>query len=182
MMPVPQRLRDIEAQLKEDRERRVTAEDQLRRLVIRAPQDGVVHQLTVHTIGGVIAAGEPLMLIVPDRDSLKIETRVAPHDIDQVQRGQQAVLRLSAFNQRTTPELIGEVGEISPDIVEDSKTGAGFYTARIDIAKGELARIDALKIVPGMPAEIFIQTGERTVLSYLVKPLTDQIVRAFREN
>jgi HlyD family secretion protein len=120
---VAKELRDIEAQLKEDRERRVTAEDQLLRTEIRAPQDGVVHQLAVHTIGGVIAAGEPLMLIVPDQDVLRVEARVAPQDIDQLQRGQQAILRLSAFNQRTTPEILAKVTEISPDIVEDPKTG-----------------------------------------------------------
>jgi HlyD family secretion protein len=178
---VAKELRDIEAQLKEDRERRVTAEDQLLRTEIRAPQDGVVHQLAVHTIGGVIAAGEPLMLIVPDQDVLRVEARVAPQDIDQLQRGQQAILRLSAFNQRTTPEILAKVTEISPDIVEDPKTGLSLYTARIEIAEGERARLDALKVLPGMPAEIFIQTGERTVLSYLVKPLSDQIRRAFRE-
>jgi membrane fusion protein, type I secretion system len=179
---VAKELRDIEAQLKEDRERRVTPEDELRRLVIRAPQNGVVHQLAVHTIGGVIAAGEPLMLIVPTKDALKVEARVAPQDIDQVQPGQQAILRLSAFNQRTTPELIGEVTEISPDTAQDPKSALSFYTVEIAISAAEIARLGSLRIVPGMPVEAFIQTGERTVLSYLLKPLSDQVTRAFRES
>ena len=122
------------------------------------------------------------MLIVPDRDALKVEARVAAQDVDQLQEGQQAVLRLSAFSQRTTPELIGEVTEIAPDIVQDAKTGLSFYAVEITIHHAEIARLGSLKIVPGMPVEAFIQTGERTMLSYLIKPLTDQIARAFRED
>jgi HlyD family secretion protein len=106
---------------------------------------------------------------------------VAPQDIDQVQRGQQAVLRLSAFEQRTTQELIGEVTEVSPDIVQDPKSGLSFYVVEIGITAEELSQLGSLKIVPGMPVESFIQTGERTVLSYLLKPLSDQIMRVFRE-
>ncbi|MDQ0469455.1 HlyD family type I secretion periplasmic adaptor subunit [Labrys wisconsinensis] len=179
---VAKELREIEGQTGELLERKVAAEDQLRRVEIRAPQDGVVHELTVHTVGGVVAPGEAIMMIVPVSDALRVEARIAPQDIDQVQRGQKAGLRLSAFNQRVTPEVIAVVDEISPDATTDQKTGATYYTARLRIEEEELKRLGDLKIVPGMPAEAFIQTSSRTILSYLVKPLQDQIERAFRED
>lgn len=175
-------LRDIEGQTGELVERKVAAEDQLRRVDIRAPQAGVVHQLSVHTVGGVITPGEPIMLIVPVADVLRVEARVAPQDIDQVQLGQMTTLRLSAFNQRVTPELEGKVAELSPDLTQDQKSGISYYTARIDIPPVELAKLGELKVIPGMPAEAFIQTSSRSILSYMVKPLRDQIERAFRED
>jgi HlyD family secretion protein len=163
-------------------EKRVAAADQLKRIDIRAPQDGKVHQLSVHTVGGVITPnGEPLMLIVPKADALTVEARIAPQEIDRVHVGQRAVLRFSAFNQRTTPELNGVVSVVSADISADQKTGASFYTVWIAISGAELARLGGLKLVPGMPVESFIQTEPRTVLSYLTKPLTDQALKAFRE-
>jgi HlyD family secretion protein len=175
-------LRDIESQTAELVERKVAAEDQLRRTDIRAPQTGVVHQLSVHTIGGVVGPGEPIMLIVPLFDTLRVQARITPQDIDQVQIGQIATLRLSAFNQRVTPELEGKVVEISPDLTEDQKSGASYYTARIEISPSELAKLGKLKIVPGMPAEAFIQTSSRSIMSYLIKPMHDQFERAFRED
>ncbi|RUX44091.1 HlyD family type I secretion periplasmic adaptor subunit, partial [Mesorhizobium sp. M7A.F.Ca.US.014.04.1.1] len=121
-------LREVQAKLSELVERKVSAEDQLKRIDIRSPQAGVVLQLAVHTIGGVITAGEPVMLIVPVADRLTVEARVAPQDIDQLKQGQEATLRLSAFNQRTTPELNGSVSKISADLSTDERTGAGYYT------------------------------------------------------
>lgn len=121
------------------------------------------------------------MLIVPVADNLRIEARIRPQDIDQIRAGQPAIARLSAFNQRVTPELNGTVTEISPDLTEDPKTGMSYYTAWMQIEPAELERGGNLRIVPGMPAEAFIQTTPRTVLSYLVKPLQDQIAKAFRE-
>lgn len=174
-------LRDTQAKIAEMIERKVTAEDQLRRIDIRAPQTGMVHQLAVHTIGGVIGPGEPIMVIVPEADALTVEAKVAPQDIDQLHIGQPTMLRLSAFNQRTTPEIMGTVSRISADLSTDPHSGAKFYTVRIALPKEELARIGDLKLIPGMPVETFIQTGTRTVLSYLTKPLTDQVSRAFRE-
>jgi HlyD family secretion protein len=163
-------------------EKRVAAADQLKRVDIRAPQDGTVHQLSVHTVGGVITPnGEPLMLIVPRADALTVEARIAPQEIDRVHVDQRAVLRFAAFNQRTTPELNGTVSVVSADISADQKTGATFYTVRIAIPAEELARLGGLKLVPGMPVETFIQTPARTVLSYLTKPFTDQAHKAFRE-
>ena len=121
------------------------------------------------------------MLIVPAADALEVEAKIQPQDVDQVRVGQPAVLRFSAFNQRTTPELNGEVSRLSADVSEDQKTGARYYTVRIAVPANEIARFDGLRLVPGMPVESFIQTSARTVLSYLVKPLKDQVTRAFRE-
>src|SRR3954453_23429976 len=175
-------LAEIRAKTSELVEKKVAAEDQLKRIDIRAPQDGTVHQLAVHTVGAVITPnGEPIMLIVPKADALTVEARIQPQDIDQVRIGQRAVLRFSAFNQRTTPELDGEVSLVSADVSKDEKTGASFYTVRIALAPAEIARLNGLKLVPGMPVESFIRTGERTVISYLTKPLQDQIMKAWRE-
>ena len=175
-------LAEIRGKTSELVEKKVTAEDLLKRVDIRAPQDGMVHQLAVHTVGGVITPGaEPIMLIVPEADALTVESRIQPQDIDPVRLGQKAVLRFSAFNQRTTPELNGNVSRISADVSQDAKTGASFYTIRIGVAEAELGRLKGLKLVPGMPVESFIQTGERTVISYLTKPLADQITRVWRE-
>ena len=178
---VAKELGDIRAKLSEMTERKVAALDQLQRIDIRAPQTGFVHQLTVHTKGGVISAGEPLMLIVPDADALMVEVRVAPHDIDQVQLKQPAALRFPGFNQRSTPELTGTVSRVAADTAQDTRTGQSYYLVRISMAPGETSRLNGMKLVPGMPVEAFIRTAERTMLSYLFKPLTDQARRAFRE-
>ena len=162
-------------------EKRVAAEDQLKRIDLIAPQDGKVFQRTVHTIGGVIQAGEAIMLIVPDADTLIIEAKVAPQQIDQLYLGQQATLRFVAFNQRTTPELNGEVIRIGADVTQEDKKNEAYYSVRIRVSDSELARLEGLKLVAGMPVESFIQTTPRTVVSYLVKPMHDQIMKAFRE-
>ena len=177
---VGKELADIRAKTSELVEKRVAAEDQLKRIDIRAPQDGVVHQLTAHTVGGVIAQGEPIMMVVP-QSALTVEVKIAPQDIDQVRLGQRAVLRFPAFSQRTTPELNGEVSRISADISQDQKTGLSYYTVRIAVPEIEIKRLSGLKLVAGMPVESFIQTGERLVISYLTKPLLDQIAKAWRE-
>jgi HlyD family secretion protein len=174
-------LAEIRARTAEMIERKVAAEDQLKRVDIRAPIDGVVLQLTVHTVGGVITAGEAIMLIVPQTDTLQVEAKIPPQEIDQIRIGQPAVLRFVAFSQRTTPELNGTVLRISADVSEDAKTGARFYTIRLDVSPEEVARLGAVKLVPGMPVEALIQTSPRTVMSYLIKPLHDQLARAFRE-
>lgn len=178
---VSKELGEIRAKTSELIEKRVAAEDQLKRIDIRAPQDGRVHQLAVHTVGGVINAGETIMLIVPAGDVLTVEARIAPHNIDQIRAGQNAVLRFSTFNQRTTPELNGEVSRVSPDIIQDPKTATSFYTVRITLPDSEIARLSGLKLVPGMPVEAFIQTDERTAISYLIKPISDQLMRSWRE-
>jgi HlyD family secretion protein len=129
----------------------------------------------------VIAAGDPIMLIVPESDNLLVEVKVDPEDIDQVQVGQPVVLRFSAFNVRTTPELNGAVVRIAADTTTDQRTGQSYYLVRISMTADEIKRLGDVKLMPGMPVEAFIQTGERTMLSYLVKPLHDQLMRSFRE-
>jgi HlyD family secretion protein len=178
---VAKELREVEGKIGEFSERKVAAEDQLKHIDLRAPQDGVVHQLTVHTVGGVVTAGDPVMLIVPEADALSVEAKVSPQDIDQLHLGQPAGLRFSAFNQRTTPEINGAISHISADVSTDQHSGQGFYTIRIAIPSDQIARLGNVKLVPGMPVEAFMKTYDRTVLSYFVKPLQDQVLRAFRE-
>ena len=179
---VSKNLADIRGRTSEYVEKKIAAEDQLKRIDIRAPQDGVVHQLTAHTVGGIILPqGEPIMLIVPEADALTAEVKIAPQDIDQVRVGQPAVMRFSAFSQRTTPEVIGEVSRISADVSQDQKSGATYYTLRLSVLDSQMETLNGLRLLPGMPVESFIQTGERTVISYLTKPLMDQINKAWRE-
>ena len=174
-------LREILAKQAELNERRVAAEDQLRRVEVRSPYAGVVHQMSVHTVGGVITQSEPVMLIVPEGDALVIEAKVAPQDIDHVWPGQPAVIRFPAFNQHTTPEFKGEVQRVAADLTREPQLNQAYFVTRITLPEAELKRMGALRLVPGMPAEVHIKTGERTALSYLIKPLSDQVVRAFRE-
>ncbi len=174
-------LREANDKIGEFVERKVTAEDQLRRIDIRAPQAGMVLQSSVHTVGGVITAGDAIMMIVPQSDDLSVEAKVNPQDIDKLQIGQKTLLRLSAFNQRTTPELNGVVTRVSPDVTTDQRTGQSYYTIRVSMPPAEVARLGDSKLIPGMPVEAFVQTGDRTMMSYLIKPLNDQLMRAFRE-
>jgi HlyD family secretion protein len=178
---VSKELRETNDKIGEFVERKVTAEDQLRRIEIRAPQDGVVLQSTVHTVGGVITAGDAIMMIVPKADDLSVEAKVNPQDIDKLQVGQKTLLRLSAFNQRTTPELNGVVTRVSADVTTDQRSGQSYYTIRVSMPPAEVARLGEVKIIPGMPVEAFVQTGDRTMFSYLMKPFSDQLMRSFRE-
>ena len=178
---VAKEMRETDGKIGEFVERKVAAADQLKRTDITASQGGTVFQSTVHTIGGVIPAGEPIMLIVPDAEKLAVEARVNPQDIDKVQVGQMAVLRFSAFDTRTTPEILGKVSRVSADTATDQRTGLSYYTIRVSLERDQAARLGNVKLVPGMPVDAFVQTGERTVLSYLMKPLSDQVVRAFLE-
>jgi len=178
---VSKELRETNDKIGEFVERKVTAEDQLRRIEIRAPQDGVVLQSTVHTVGGVITAGDAIMMIVPKADDLSVEAKVNPQDIDKLQVGQKTLLRLSAFNQRTTPELNGVVTRVSADVTTDQRSGQSYYTIRVSMPPDEVARLGEVKIIPGMPVEAFVQTGDRTMMSYLMKPFSDQLMRSFRE-
>jgi HlyD family secretion protein len=175
-------LRETNDKIGEFVERKVTAEDQLRRVDIRAPQSGMVLQSTVHTVGGVITAGDAIMMIVPQADDLSVEAKVNPQDIDKLQIGQKTLLRLSAFNQRTTPELNGTVTRVSADVTTEQRTGQTYYTIRVSLPPEEVARLGGHnKLIPGMPVEAFVQTCDRTMFSYLMKPLSDQLMRSFRE-
>jgi len=174
-------LRDIQGRMGELQERRIAAEDQLRRVDIRAPASGVVHQMQTHTVGGVVSPAEPIMLVVPSGDLLHLEARVATTDYDLVTLGQQANIRLHAFNQRTTPELVGVVTRVAPDIVREQQTGLTHYVVRITIPQAELDRIAPLQINAGMQADVYLKTDERTPISFLMKPVKDQFAKAFRE-
>lgn len=172
-------IEDTEAKLGE---RRIAAQDQLSRIDIRAPGDGVVHQLVVHTVGGVVGAGEPLMMIVPENDKLVIEARIAPQDIANVKYKQRVFIRFLAFNSRTTPEFYGEVARVGADLTTDPQTRVSYYTVKIVLLPDELKRMGTLKIVPGMPVELHLKTSDRTALSYLLRPLRDQMMRAFKRD
>lgn len=173
-------LRDVEGKIADLQERRVAASDQLARIEMRAPQDGVVHQQTVHTIGGVIGAAEQIMLIVPETDSLVVEARIEPTMIDRLRAGQAVVMRFPAFDSTTTPDLNGRLIQVSADATNDEKTGTSFYTARVGLERAEVNRLGGKTLLPGMPVETYIQTGTRTALAYLVKPIEDQLARSFR--
>jgi HlyD family secretion protein len=177
-----QELRDIQGKIAEYTERKVAAEDQLKRIDIRSPSDGFVHQLAVHTVGGVISPAEPVMFVVPTNDTLDLEAKVLPNEIDQVAVGQKATVRVHASNQRSTPELHGTVTRVSADVSRDQQTGATFYTIRVGLPLDELKRLGQLKLIAGMQAEVFVQVNERTPFEYFFKPLEEQVARAFREH
>jgi HlyD family secretion protein len=172
---------EARSKISELSERRTAAVDQLHRIDIRAPQNGRVHQLAVHTVGGVISPGEQIMLIVPDNDTLAVEVKITPRDIDQLYIGQSAFLRFAALNQRTTPEIEGDVVLVSADLNQDQRTGTSYYNARVSLKSEQVARLGESKLVPGMPVDVFIQTPGRTALAYLIKPLREQAERALKE-
>jgi HlyD family secretion protein len=174
-------LREQQAKQAELVERRIAADDQLRRVDIRSPQTGIVHQLSVHTVGGVVSPGEPIMLVVPEGEQLVLEAKVSPQEIDHVQVGQPAIVRMTAFNQRTTPEFRGEVSYVAADLTKDQQQNQAWFVARIRLESDELHAALGARLVPGMPAEVHLQTGDRTALSYFLKPLSDQVSRAFKE-
>lgn len=172
-------LREAEAKLNELVERRTAAEDQLKRVDIRSPATGAVHELAVHTVGGVVQAGEMLMTIVPDPDDLVVEARVLPKDIDQIHENQPSRLRFTAFNQRTTPELQGKVVRRSANTTIDKTNGQPFYTIAVKPDPGQLDRLGGAHLIPGMTAETYITTDSRTAMSFLLKPLVDNWQRVF---
>lgn len=178
-------LREGQGKIAELRERSVAAEDQLKRVDIRAPQSGTVLQLAVHTVGGVITNGETIMQIVPTDDNLVVDARIAPQDIDQIAPGARAIVRIMAGNQRVMQDLGGSLARVSADLTRDppvaGQASQPYYQVRVELPRAELARLGELRLVPGMPAEVFIQTYPRTPMQYLMKPLRDQIGRAFRE-
>jgi HlyD family type I secretion membrane fusion protein len=174
-------LSEIEPKLFELQERQATIRDRLSRTDIRAPVAGTVNELLVHTIGGVITPAQKVMTIVPADAILKVEAKLSPNDIDQVFLGQKANLRFTTFDQRTTPEMKGEIAYISASTSVDETTGQTYYVANVSVSASELAKLGDRKLMPGMPVEVFVSTESRTALSYLAKPMMDQFVRAFRE-
>jgi HlyD family secretion protein len=178
---VSKELREVAEKRGELTERRIAAEDQLKRVNITSPEAGVVHDLTVFTVGGVIKPGEQILVIVPTGAELVVEAKILAADVNSLQVGQKAFVRLSAFNRRTTPELTGFVSLVSADAVQDQRTGISYYTVRIKVPPDELSRLGDVKLVAGMPAEINVQLTPRSVLSYITRPLQDYAARAFRE-
>jgi HlyD family type I secretion membrane fusion protein len=173
-------LREVDGKLAELQERIVASQDRLSRMVIRSPISGVVNELAVNSVNGVIAPKETLMSIVPESADLVVEAKLSPTDIDQAVSGQPARLRFSAFNQRTTPEVAGTVETIGAAATLEQATGQTYYLSTIAIAGG-LKQVAGKPIVPGMPVEVFLSTGDRSAFSYLIKPFTDQMMRSFRE-
>jgi HlyD family secretion protein/epimerase transport system membrane fusion protein len=174
-------LQDVQAELDDLRERHTAAKDALRRLDVPAPQSGIVVGLGVHTKGAVLSPGQQIMDIVPEGDQLVVEAQLAPQDVDKVSAGLDAVMRLTAFDLETTPELNAMVATVSADRLLDEASGLSYYLVTLNIPEDELAKLKNVDLKPGMPAEVAIKTGERTALSYLVKPLTDGVARAFKD-
>lgn len=177
-----QELVDVQARLNDSRIRSASASDAYNRSLVRAPYDGVVEKMAYTTVGGVVPPMETIMEIVPTQDALSIEAKVSPYDIDQLSVGQPATLRFSAFNAQTTPQLNGKLEHISSERVTEERTGQSYYKVTVAVSEKERKRLGKLKLVPGMPVEVFIQTRERSLLSYITKPLRDQFTRAFRES
>lgn len=175
-------LREIGFRKFELMEERVRLREQLRRLEITAPRSGVVHDLKVHAVKAVIRPADPVMYIVPLDSGMVVEAQVNPIDIDNVHRGQTAMLRFSAFSSRTTPELKGTVVNVSADRFTDEQTGTSYYKAEVSVSEEELAKLEGLELVAGMPVEAFIQTERRTPMEYLLKPMSDYLARAMRES
>lgn len=174
-------LRELDGKEVELIERKAVAQDQLTRTEMRAPQSGFVQELAVHTVGGVISPGETVMLIVPERDRLVVDAMVAPASIDDIEPGQPVLIRFSAFDANTTPECEGTVQRVSADLIKDPQRQISYFTARTTLDDQEACLSGSRRLQPGMPAEVHIKTGDRNVWSYVMKPLSDQIHRAFRE-
>ena len=164
-------------------QRMIAAEARLKRLEILAPITGTVHESVVQTIGGVVAPGDTLMYIVPQEDHLRLDMRVSPMEISKLSLGQAADVRLLNYDAKTTMDLVGSIETISPDLLQDAATGTQYFSVRVDIADSELAKLPkGASLVPGMPAESFFRTGERTVWSYIIGPIQQRFSHAFREN
>ncbi|BAT61355.1 type I secretion system membrane fusion protein PrsE [Variibacter gotjawalensis] len=180
-------LREAQSKMAELQERVNAAQDELRRIDIRSPQNGTVHQLAVHTVGGVVQRGETLMLVVPVADALLVEAKAAPTDVDQIHVGAQVHIKVSAGNRRLMQDLDGKVRTISADLTREQVPGqsgavqAAYYLVRIDIDPDQAKKLQDLQLIAGMQTEVYIRTENRLAVDYLIKPLTEQFARTFRE-
>ena len=174
-------LRTVDARISELNERKLAIEDRLSRTEMRAPVAGYINELFIHTVGGVVTPAAKIATIVPENAELKFEAKIPPASIDQVRQGQQARIRLTAFDRNTTPEMKATVVMVSPASARDPATNQEYYVAEVELHHDALGQLNGMRLVPGMPADVFISTEERTAASYLVKPFTDQMSRAFRE-
>lgn len=175
-------LAEVEQRLTSQRLRVASATDSYDRTVLRASASGIIDQLAYTTPGAVIPAAQPILRIVPDKGGMTVEARIAPIDIDRLHRGETARVTFSAFDRKTSPSLDGILDYVSAERVDEPQTGRSYYRAKIVISPADLHKLGGLKLVPGMPAEVYIRTGQRSLLSYLTKPFADQLARAFREN
>ena len=174
-------LSDLKATAADLRERRLELQETIGRLKVRAPRDGVVLGLSVFTVGAVVQPGEPVLWIVPTGDALVADVRIRPQDIDQVWPGQPARLHLAAANQRITPEIPSRVLRVSADALEDPATGQHYFTAELEVTDDARAQLGDIPVVAGMPVNAFIETGVRSPISYLMRPMTDFLSRSWRE-
>lgn len=175
-------LREIEFRMIELTQRSLSAQETLSRMDVRAPMSGVIHGMTVHALRSVVRGAEPILYIIPQDSPMLVKSRIDSIHIDQVHVGMEAALRFSTFDQRSTPEVTGHVTKVSADVFTDDVTGLTYYSADIIPVAEDLEKLGDVELLPGMPVEAFIKTGERTPLSYLAKPLTDYFNRAFRES
>ncbi len=174
-------LAQVNTALNQQQLRSVSAADQQDRSEIHAPYTGVIEKIAFSAIGDVVRPAEPIMEIVPDRDVMVVEAMISPSDIDQVTKGQTARVRFTSFNRPTTPEIIGKVTYIATDRSENPDSKQAFYMARVEVDQASVKK-EGLELRSGMPAEVYIETGERSLLSYVTKPLMDQFMRSFRDN
>ncbi|WP_043529862.1 HlyD family type I secretion periplasmic adaptor subunit [Litchfieldella xinjiangensis] len=182
LQEVGEQLRTAQAQIADSEERITALDDQVQRTQIIAPVSGTVVGMQIHTLGAVIRSGDPLMDIVPSGDGFVVEARVPDRDIDNIYLGQPAEIRFSAFNQRMSNVIDGEVTHVSADSFEDEATRTRYYKTRIHVTDaGQESMTETMQLLAGMPAEVMIKTGERTFASYVAKPFTDLIARAMRE-
>ncbi|MDB5563187.1 MAG: hemolysin secretion protein [Hyphomicrobiales bacterium] len=172
---------DTESKISELSQKQVEAKDVMSRVDIRSPRTGIVHQLNVHTIGGVVGPGETLMMIVPEMSQLNIEARIGPQDVDSIHLGDKAVIRISGLNRSTTPDLDATVNLIGADLVQDPSTHISYYPISVRLDPGQVERLNGTPLVPGMPVDTFINTSKRTFADYLIEPLMDRMSRAIRE-
>lgn len=174
-------IEEIQTKIEELAQQLVATRKQLSRIDIKAPVSGIIHELSLHTIGGVVQPGQVLMQIIEQKGEFEIELNIDTVSVDQVFVGQGVVIRFPAFHQRTTPQLEGSIKTVSPTSVVDEKTGMAFYRATVDLPVAELQKLGSKELIPGMPVEGVVATEERTVLAYLTKPITDNLIYVFRE-
>lgn len=174
-------LSDVQAQVFDLQEKATALKDRLSRIIIRAPEDGMVLDMKVHTIGGVVSAATPLLDIVPESSELVVEAHVGTNDIDRITVGKLTDIRFSAFNSATTPVIQGEVTRISADRLMDEKSGEGYYLVRVKLTEEGKTRLGDRRLQPGMPAEVLINAGSRTMLQYLLKPANNMFAKSMIE-
>lgn len=178
---VADELSQVQAQVFDLQEKEAALQDRLSRVVIRAPESGMVLDMKVHTVGGVVQAGTPLMDIVPLSSDLVVEAKVAPVDIDRLELGKTADIRFSAFNNATTPVIEGKLTRISADRLTDERSGDGYYLVRVSVTEDGMKKLANRKLQPGMPAEVLINAGDRTMLQYLLKPARNMFAESMIE-